>query len=90
MTEILELIGSPIVVCILAALIGIGIGLGFDEKSRLRGSISIVAAVASGLLIGDAEPETPLATPVLTLGFTLTVITLHSRATKRRRARSAD
>lgn len=82
MTFLLELIRTPVFICVLSAIVGIGLGLGlgYDAHRRFTGAVPIVAAIAAGLLVGALAPEASLATPALTLGFTLTILVRGARS----------
>lgn len=80
MTSLLELIRTPVFVCVLSAIVGIGLGLGYDARRRLTGAVPIGAALAAGLLVGVLAPEASLATPALTLGFVLTILVRGARS----------
>lgn len=88
MTFILELIRTPVAVCVLSAVVGVGLGLGYDAHRRVAAVVPIVAALAAGLLVGAAAPEASLATPTLTLGFVLTILLRGARS--RRLTEHAD
>ncbi|MXS75793.1 hypothetical protein CSIV_09210 [Microbacterium sp. CSI-V] len=88
MTYVLELIRTPVAVCVLLAVIGVGLGLGYDAHRRVAAVIPIVAAMAAGLLVGAMAPEVSLATPTLALGFVLTILVRGARS--RRLTEHAD
>ncbi|WP_431796016.1 hypothetical protein [Microbacterium enclense] len=80
MTYVLELLRTPVVICALSAVVGIGLGLGYNAHRRVAAAISIVAAMAAGLLVGALAPEVSLATPTLALGFIATALMLGARS----------
>lgn len=88
MTFLVELFRTPVVICVLSAVVGIGLGLGYDAHRRVTGAVPIVAALAAGVLVGTLAPEASLATPALTLGFTLTILMRGARS--RRLTGNAD
>lgn len=72
----------------LSAVVGIGLGLAYDAHRRVTGAVAIVAALAAGVLVGTLAPQASLATPALTLGFTLTILMRGARS--RRLTGNAD
>ena len=74
MEHVLTLLREPVVVCILAALIGVGAGLAYELRNpRALAGAAAAAAVASAL-ISSLASEATLAAPALILGFAITAM----------------
>lgn len=80
MTNVLEVIRTPVAICALSAVIGVGLALGYDAHRRAAAAAAIVAAMAAGLLAGALAPDVSLATPTLALGFIVTVLAQSAKA----------
>jgi hypothetical protein len=89
MTFILDVIQMSPVICALSVIVGVGLGLGYDARRRVTAAVPVVAALAAGLLMGALAPRASLATPLLTLGFILTIV-MQGAMSQRSRERSSE